>query len=217
MVNTYKVQCKYDTKNDLLFNNNTKNKENKQILSQVEAEMKNTNFDVTQCINLITKKEGIITNTAFYILLFIIAFFVIIGIIFCCKGYNDLKETIDEIIYKMFSEKKGKNKNKFRNKKNKIKGKNPPKKLNLSNSIKDKNTNKNNNLVGNKIMNRNMKRNISRTSNKKLNVKNNDTTNNKDGSKSQSSLETLNEDDSFSNDLYDNDYELNFLNFFFLF
>ena len=213
LVNTSKVQCKCAPKNDLLFNNNTKNKENKQILSQVEAEMKNTNFDVTQCINLITKKEGIITNTAFYILLFIIAFFVIIGIIFCCKGYNDLKETIDEIIYKMFSEKKVKNKNKFRNKKNKIKGKNPPKKLNLSNSIKDKNTNKNNNLFGNKIMNRNMKRNISRTSNKKLNAKNNDTFNNKDGSKSQSSMETLNEDDSFSNDLYDNDYELNFLNF----
>ena len=215
LVNTSKVQCKCAAKNDLVFNNNTRNKDNKQLLSQVETEKKNTNFDVTQCINLITEKEGIVTNTAFYILLFIIAFFVVIGIIFCCKGYNDLAETIDEIIYKMFSEKKAKskNKNKYKNKKDKNKDKNPPKKLIFNNSIRDKKANKNNNMVGNKIMNRNMKRNISRTSNKKLNVKNNDTTNNKDGSKSQSSLETLNEDDSFSNDLYDNDYELNFLNF----
>ena len=216
LVNTSKVQCKCAPKNDLLFNNNTKNKENKQLLSQVEAQKKNTNFDVTQCIDLITKKEGIVTNTAFYILLFIIAFFVIIGIIFCCKGYNDLKETIDEIIYKMFSEKKRKKTNKFRNKKNKEKnkGKNPPRKLKLNNSMKVKSSDKNNYYVGNKIMNRNMKKNNSRTINKNINNKNNnDISNNKNGSKSMSSMDTLNEDDSFSNDLFDNDYELNLLNF----
>ena len=183
--NTSKVGCQCPPKNDLIDSDNKNNKENKQLLNTVEAEKKNTNFDVTQCINLVTTKDGIITNTAFYIMLVIIVILIIVGIVFCCKSYRDLDLILDTIIEKVFPEKKGKKY--YRNKKHK---KNPPKKSHMKRMIK------NNRKKGN---------------NQKGTIKKSNT-NNKNAS--ASSFDTMNGDNSnLRVDIYDNDYELNILPF----
>ena len=183
--NTSKVECKCSPKNYFLYINNTKDKNNTPLLMQAKAHQKNINFDVTQCINLATSKSGLITNPAFYILLVIITFLIIVGIIFCCKGYEDLNEKMEEIIDKMFSSKK--NKGNYRNKKKK----NGPPKKEMNNRNK-----KGNNFLG---------------FNKKMNNRNN-ITNNKSELITTLPLDNLKEDSS-SNDLYNNDYELNRLTF----
>jgi len=56
---------------------------------------------ITSC-NVLASKENIKSNTGFYLLLFILAIFIIIFIIFCSRGYNSLESKIDEVIYKKF-------------------------------------------------------------------------------------------------------------------
>jgi len=190
--NTSKVECKCPPKNDLINSDNKNNNENKQLLNRVETEKRNTNFDVTQCINLVTTKEGIITNTAFYIMLIIIVFLIIVGIIFCCKSYCDLDLVFDNIIETVFPEKKGKKK--YRNKKHK---KNPPKKTYMERMIRIKNNNKKGNNSKNKIKKSNTKN--------KINKKN----------VSASSFDTMSEDNNNSRiNIYENDYEMNILSFY---
>ena len=190
--NTSKVECKCPPKNDLINSDDKNNKENKQLLNTVEAEKRNINFDVTQCINLVTTKEGIITNTAFYIMLIIIVILIIVGIVFCCKSYRDLELIFDNIIETVFPEKKGKKK--YRNKKNK---KNPPKKTYMERMIKIKNNNRKWNNSKNKIKKSNTKN--------KINKKN----------VSASSFDTMSEDNNNSRiNIYENDYEMNILSFY---
>ena len=57
------------------------------------------NFGVTSC-NVLNSTENIKSNTGFFLLLVIIAIFIIVFIIFCSKGYNLLINKMDEIIYK---------------------------------------------------------------------------------------------------------------------
>ena len=52
--------------------------------------------------NVLSSKENIISNTAFFILLIILAIFVIIFIIFCRNGYHSLENKINQVIYKKF-------------------------------------------------------------------------------------------------------------------
>ena len=63
-----------------------------------------TNFDITAC-NVLNSPENIKSNTGFYLLLIILAIFIIVFIVFCSKGYNLLRNKMDEVIYKKFKDK----------------------------------------------------------------------------------------------------------------
>ena len=198
ILNTSKVECMCPAGKNLIYSNDTNYKNNKQLLNKVDNQKKNLNFDVTQCINLLTSKEDIKTNTGFYILLFIIVIFIIVGIIFCFKGYHDLSRKIDNIIDKKFPIKK---KIKKYNNKNIIN--NPTKKNVLCRPIKIKGINNNdndnnNNSIKPPVNNKNYRK------NKPFKRKNNN---------SSSNLETMNENDTGLNNIYDNGFELNILPF----
>ena len=70
--------------------------------------MHGSNLGITSC-NVFSSTENIESNTGFFTLLFILAIFIIIFIIFCIKGYNLLENKMDEVIYKKFKN-HGKNK-----------------------------------------------------------------------------------------------------------
>ena len=59
------------------------------------------NLKVLTC-NVLNSKENIKSNIGFYILLLIIVIFIIILVLFYCKGYDWLKNKMDEIIQKKF-------------------------------------------------------------------------------------------------------------------
>jgi len=60
-----------------------------------------SNLGITSC-NVLSSKENLESNSGFFILLVILAIFIIIFILFCTKGYNMLENKIDEVIYKKF-------------------------------------------------------------------------------------------------------------------
>ena len=193
-INISKVRCKCPPNNGLRYSNNSYDLENKQLLNKVVAQIRYTNFDVTQCINLFTSKDDLKSNSGFYTLLFIIAIFIIIGIIFCLKGYRELNNKIDTIIYNKFGD--GKNIKKFN-----IKGKekNPPKKYIMNNNIKLKVSN-NFNKVKSPKTRKNNKKNINKKKQRKISASDGEALNKKNNSNSLSNI-------------YDNDYELNTLSF----
>ena len=163
-ISTSKVECKCSPKNFFAYLNRTRNENNLQILNTVYAEKKNYNLDVTQCINLFTSKDEIKSNPSFYILLLIIILLFIIGIFFCCKSYRELNYKMNNVIEKIFSDKK------IILKKNKKKIKNPPKKLKMKR--KNNNNNRNNKFLNRKIENRNKKKNIKSSSINTMNENN---------------------------------------------
>ena len=64
-----------------------------------------SNLGITSC-NVLASKENIESNTGFFLLLIILALFVVVFIIFCKKGYNVLENKIDEVISKKFNNRK---------------------------------------------------------------------------------------------------------------
>ena len=60
-----------------------------------------SNLGITSC-NILSSKENIESNVGFFLLLIILAIFIIVFIIFCTKGYNMLENKFDEIIQKKF-------------------------------------------------------------------------------------------------------------------
>ena len=138
-----------------------------------------SNLGITQC-NVLSSTENIKSNVGFYLLLIIIAIFVIIFIIFCERGYNLLENKMDEVIYKKFKEKRKSKTNKIKksiinesNKKGKEiipKSKNSKNSKNLS--IRVNNSNKV--LLNNNHVERKSKRNSSNIIRQKINTKNNE-------------------------------------------
>ena len=63
-----------------------------------------SNLGITSC-NVLGDTDNIISNTGFFLLLIILAIFVIIFIIFCTRGYNSLENKIDQVIHKKFKNK----------------------------------------------------------------------------------------------------------------
>ena len=100
-ISTSHVGCDCQIKSELTFNNNSNNNN---LLYKIETSKNLNNLDVTQCFN--GSIEQIKSNSAFYILLFIFVIFIIIFIIFCTKGYNYLKNKIDNEIYYLFKKNK---------------------------------------------------------------------------------------------------------------
>ena len=60
-----------------------------------------SNLGITSC-NVLSSKENIISNVGFFLLLAILAIFIVVFIIFCSTGYNSLEEKMNEIIQKKF-------------------------------------------------------------------------------------------------------------------
>ena len=155
-----------------------------------------SNLGITSC-NVFSSKENIESNTGFFLLIIILAIFIIIFIIFCSRGYNSLENKIDEIIYKKFKNEEKSQNNKIENlfKKGKDIPKIKPKKIktlkNLkTNSLKLKTS-------GTKILNNKPK--------KGLNTKN-------ILSKFKSKINN-NKKSSNSNFKPDTDYEINWLSY----
>ena len=67
----------------------------------------NSNIKVTSC-NILSSTKNIKSNAGFYSLLFILAAFVVIFIIFCSKGYSQLEGKINDVIYNQFIKEKEK-------------------------------------------------------------------------------------------------------------
>ena len=103
------------------------------LLNKLQNQKTIMNFDVIQCSEIITSSEDLKSNPGFFSLIFILAIFIIVFIVFWVKGYNSLKDKIDNVIYERF---KTKNKTNI-NKNNNIT------KSNKTNSSKLKNRNKN--------------------------------------------------------------------------
>ena len=82
---------------------------------EVKNGMDISNLGITSC-NVLTSSDNIKSNSGFYLLLIIIICFIIVFIIFYCKGYDLLKNKIDEVIYERFKEEKKHKKNKIKNK-----------------------------------------------------------------------------------------------------
>ena len=64
-----------------------------------EANNSKSNLGIVSC-NILGFKDNIESNMGFYLLLLILAIFIIIAIIFCTKGYTLLKNKFDEVIIK---------------------------------------------------------------------------------------------------------------------
>ena len=104
--NQSRVECECKIKVNLTFWNN--DTDFNDLLAKIEARKSITNFGLITC-DVFSSKENIESNPGFYTFIFIIIIFIIVFIIFCVKGYNSLKEKIDEVIYKKF-DKENKNK-----------------------------------------------------------------------------------------------------------
>ena len=90
-----KVECECKTKS-YLYSMDDLSQDG--LLDKMENGQKITNLNLMKCNNLITSAENIKNNTGFFLIAIIIILFIIVMIIFCVKGYNNLKNKIDEII-----------------------------------------------------------------------------------------------------------------------
>ena len=66
--------------------------------AKIENEQKLTNLNLIKCYNLLKSSKDLKTNSGFISLALIIMLFIIVMIIFCAKGYNNLKNKIDKVI-----------------------------------------------------------------------------------------------------------------------
>ena len=195
--NTSKVKCKCPPKNGIGTS------EGKEDLNKLEANKKPTNFGVTQCPNVFKDKEDLATNSGFLTLLLILAFFLIIFIIFCTRGKRALIYKIDEIIEKKVKNSKKEIKEKNETKKAKktlVKNKKKNREIKISNRTKRTKNNKN-------------KQNINYTTNI-INYNNINGTSSIKGISSKFNSKTRSKNiinEKFSGKL--NDYELNSMNY----
>ena len=96
-----KANCSCEVKeSSTSFNDMNINKE-KLYENFGESKKEVSNLGITSC-NVLGSKENIESNTGFFLLIVIIAIFIIIFIIFCSRGYDSLENTIDEVINKKF-------------------------------------------------------------------------------------------------------------------
>ena len=128
--NKQKANCSCSVKEE--SNRYTDMNINKTKLYENFGEIKNnvgaSNLGITSC-NVFSSKENIESNTGFFLLLIIIALFIVVFIIFCTKGYNLLENKIDDVIYNKFkNNKQSKNENNIINKLHTKKNKNKLKK-----------------------------------------------------------------------------------------
>ena len=158
-IDTERANCSCDVKESSnSFSDMNINKESLyENFEDTNSKSEISNLGITSC-NILASKENIESNTGFFLLLVILAIFVIIFIIFCSKGYNLLENKIDEVIHKKFNKRIKIKKDKIKNstfKKTKISkkskkptikkhGKIKQKSITSRMTLSDKNKNKNN-------------------------------------------------------------------------
>ena len=69
---------------------------------EVDKEISNSNLKITQCANILANPEKLKSNSGFFLLLIILAIFLIVFILYCTKGKRMLEQKIEQIIYKKF-------------------------------------------------------------------------------------------------------------------
>ena len=107
---TQQAECFCNIKSDMDYSED--NIDQSLLLNQIDVGKSdsNLNFKITQCANIITSPEQLKSNSGFFLLLIILAIFLIVFILYCSKGKRMLEQKIDDIIYKKF-EKGKKHKN----------------------------------------------------------------------------------------------------------
>ena len=111
--------CKIDDSSTSFIDMNINKTQLYENFGDIRYKKEISNLGVTSC-NVLSSKENVESNPGFYLLLFILAIFIIIFIIFSTKGYNLLEDKIDKVIYKKFKNETNNSKGKIK-KQNKIK------------------------------------------------------------------------------------------------
>ena len=209
------AMCDCSIKSNLDYSNSDNNQDN--LINKIDSEKSSSNLDVTECFNLFSNSEQIKSNSGFYVTIILLIVYIIVFIIFCSKGRNNLENQIDKVIYKNFK----KNKNKTNN----INGKNKRKNTNLKYKNKKSttiiNTKNINYIVINSQKNkkslhhdRNAINNAMKTSKRRIiSTTNNDKKKNKKNKLMFNKNNQNNEKISYNVKNIDNDYELNNLEY----
>ena len=181
------------------------------LLPIFDIEPRLTNFDLLKCYYLIASVGYILHNPGFYLLSLILLFLFIIIFLFIFKGYNSLSQRIDEAIKMKFHfESKDPNK-KLIIMKIKIKNKNNNNKIKKTNNNKKSHSSKNNKKENKSSKNIHIRRGSFTSNNNLVTTKINDL--NKNQVTKQSSLNKLIDEKDENLYVFENDYELNMLNF----
>ena len=97
---TSKAICDCHIKNEMTYSNGDINPND--LLNKIQNEQSISNLAITQCLDTFSNPEELKSNSGFFTLLIILAAFVIVFIVFCIKGKNQLENKIDDIIYNKF-------------------------------------------------------------------------------------------------------------------
>ena len=181
------------------------------LLPIFDIEPRLTNFDLLKCYYLIASVDYILHNPGFYLLSLILLFLFIIIFLFIFKGYNSLSQRIDEAIKMKFHLKSKDQNKKLIIMKIKIKNKNNNNKIKKTNNNKKSHSSKNNKKENKSSKNIHIRRSSFTSNNNLVTTKINDL--NKNQVTKQSSLNKLIDEKDENLYVFENDYELNMLNF----
>ena len=181
------------------------------LLPIFDIEPRLTNFDLLKCYYLIASVDYILHNPGFYLLSLILLFLFIIIFLFIFKGYNSLSQRIDEAIKMKFHLKSKDPNKKLIIMKIKIKNKNNNNKIKKTNNNKKSHSSKNNKKENKSSKNIHIRRSSFTSNNNLVTTKINDL--NKNQVTKQSSLNKLIDEKDENLYVFENDYELNMLNF----
>ena len=181
------------------------------LLPIFDIEPRLTNFDLLKCYYLIASVGYILHNPGFYLLSLILLFLFIIIFLFIFKGYNSLSQRIDEAIKMKFHLKSKDPNKKLIIMKIKIKNKNNNNKIKKTNNNKKSHSSKNNKKENKSSKNIHIRRGSLTSNNNLVTTKINDL--NKNQVTKQSSLNKLIDEKDENLYVFENDYELNMLNF----
>ena len=181
------------------------------LLPIFDIEPRLTNFDLLKCYYLIASVDYILHNPGFYLLSLILLFLFIIIFLFIFKGYNSLSQRIDEAIKMKFHLKSKDQNKKLIIMKIKIKNKNNNNKIKKTNNNKKSHSSKNNKKENKSSKNIHIRRGSFTSNNNLVTTKINDL--NKNQVTKQSSLNKLIDEKDENLYVFENDYELNMLNF----
>ena len=181
------------------------------LLPIFDIEPRLTNFDLLKCYYLIASVGYILHNPGFYLLSLILLFLFIIIFLFIFKGYNSLSQRIDEAIKMKFHLKSKDPNKKLIIMKIKIKNKNNNNKIKKTNNNKKSHSSKNNKKENKSSKNIHIRRSSFTSNNNLVTTKINDL--NKNQVTKQSSLNKLIDEKDENLYVFENDYELNMLNF----
>ena len=190
------VECFCNIKSDMEY---SEENVDQSLLNQMEVDQdsSNSNLKITRCANVLTNPEQLKSNSGFYLLLIILAIFLIVFILYCSKGKRMLEQKIDQIIYKKFE--KGK-----KNKKHK--------KPDITKRKKSRHK-KSKNKLNSKIIHSNIRNLISFNTKNTLNLINKPVKVNSIFTHSTHNVNTEKNNEKEEKPDKDNDYELNLLSY----